>query len=441
MPFSTDTIYALSSGMGKSAVAVVRVSGPDCDAILECLCPGMTFGNREATLAALRDSDRNLIDRALVVRFIAPRSFTGEEMIEFQVTGSRAILACLITILSSFPNVRPAEAGEFARRAFENGKLDLVEIEGLASALDAETQAQLRQAMTMASGALSRTCERVRGLLVRAIAEVEAMLDFSDVEDAEELRLGDTLAIIDEISTALNGLLRHSRVSERLRDGMNVVIAGPPNVGKSTLLNYLARREVAIVSPFPGTTRDSLEVATEMAGFPVTFIDTAGIRETSDALETIGIERSLGHLSRSDLTLWLFDSNSEGEQGPASSSGPIIKVRSKSDLSFEPLDDDVISISVALGGRGVDLLLAKIAEFAGRFFDGAGSVLLGTERQHRIVHEALSAISRVLRDKDMPIELIAEELRFAANAMGRVTGRIGVEEVLGEIFSRLCVGK
>jgi tRNA modification GTPase len=435
-----DTIYAVSTGIGRSAVAIIRISGPQCSAILKRLCPNATLRDREATLATLRDEDSNAIDRALAIRFTTPRSYTGEDMVELQVTGGRAVVSAVLRALARCPRTRPAEAGEFAQRAFANGKLDLVEVEGLASILEAETEAQLRHATAMASGALSRRLENARALLLRATSDVESLLDFSDVEDTANVSLSAALAAITEAKAVLSGVLQHSVVSERLREGLTIVIAGAPNVGKSTLLNHLASREVAIVSPVPGTTRDSLEVAAEIVGYPVTFIDTAGIRQTVDPIESQGISRTLWRGANADLILWLFEGNAP-EPPPDEFRRPMQKVRTKIDSSAEqPIDIDAIGIS-ALTGAGVDLLVAKIADFAREHFAGAGNLALGTERQRSAVLEVVAALDRILTKPHLPPEVVAEELRYAAHALGRVTGRFGVEEVLGEIFSRFCVGK
>jgi tRNA modification GTPase len=437
---SRDTIFALSTGPGKAAIAVVRVSGSKCSSILSHVCPGAVFRDREARLSLLLDHEQNPLDRAVVIRFFAPRSFTGEEMVEFQVTGSRAILTALLRTLAQCPGTRPADAGEFAKRAFENGKLDLVEIEGLASVVAAETSAQLRHAMAMASGTLSRRSEDVRELLLRAIAYVESLLDFSDIEDATQYSVQQVFAIIEDVKSILTQMIAHDRVGERLRDGMIVVIAGSPNVGKSTLLNYFARRDVAIVSSIPGTTRDSLEVSAEILGFPVTFIDTAGLRETEDVLEAQGIARTVERTNFADLVLWLFDRDSAPDP-PASLLRPVQKVRTKADLDTGQTEEEVAIAISTKSGKGIDDLLSSIGGFAERHFEGAGSLIFGTERQRSAVSSALSGLSRVLQEPGMPLELVAEDLRHAARSLSRITGRIEVEEVLTEIFSRLCVGK
>ena len=436
----SETIYAVSTGFGRSAVAIIRISGPHCAKLLSRLCPNASIRDREATLVTIRDESGSAIDRALAIRFIAPRSYTGEEMAELQVTGGRAVVSAVLRVLAQSPHARPAEAGEFALRAFTNGKLDLVEVEGLASVLEAETEAQLRHATAMSSGALSRRVENARALLLRATSIVESLLDFSDIEDAANLSLDAVFSEVERTRAVLNEMLWNSAVSERLREGMTVVIAGAPNVGKSTLLNHLASRDVAIVSPIPGTTRDNLEVAAEIAGYPVTFIDTAGIRETADPIETQGISRSLSRSANADLILWLFDEEASASM-PMDFRKPVQKVKTKIDVSCEQsTGPDAIGIS-AQTGAGVDLLVAKITEFAREHFSGAGNLALGTERQRSAARDAVTALDRILCRPQMPPEMVAEELRYASYALGRLTGRIGVEEVLGEIFSRFCIGK
>ena len=438
--FSEDTIYALATGFGKAAVAIIRISGQRSADILAHVCPQAVFPERRAVFTAIRDLSGAILDRGLVLRFPAPRSFTGEDMVEFQITGSRAVVAEVMEMLSSFPRTRPADAGEFARRAFKNGKLDLVEVEGLASVVEAETRAQLDHAMRMADGELSQRSEEVRGLLLRAMAVLESAIDFSDVEDAANFSIAQILPWVKQAHEMLADLMKNSTLSERLREGMTVVIAGPPNVGKSTLLNYLAKRDVAIVSPLPGTTRDSLEVAAVVAGYPVTFVDTAGIRETNDPIEALGIAHSRKWSKRADVILWLSD----GHYAPLPeefADRSILEVRTKADIVEQGfLTPGAIAIS-AKSGRGIDELILKVAEFAKEYFAGVGHVAFGTERQLRAARDAHSALRQILLEPARAEELIAESLRQAVHAMSRLTGRIEVEEVLGEIFSRLCVGK
>jgi tRNA modification GTPase len=436
---SIDTIYALSTAASKAAIGVIRVSGPGTEAILLRVCGHKTFENRRATVARIFDERGSSLDRALVIRFSSPRSFTGEDMIEFHVTGGRAVVSGILRALKSCPGTRPAEAGEFARRAFDNGKIDLAEVEGLASVVEAETNAELRHALTMASGELSRQCERVRDTLLNATVRLESMLDFSDVEDASDIGIENVLPSIRQASVELEGMLLGAGVSERLRDGMTVVIAGPPNVGKSTLLNYLARRDVAIVAPMPGTTRDILEVAAEVGGFPVTFVDTAGLRETLDPVEAEGVTRAKKRGARADLVLWLSDSGDDALPAEAAYWTALV-VQTKIDLADHDRDRRRLAIS-AKTGEGIKDLVDRIAEFANNHFGNVGRVSVGTDRQLYAAEEALSALRLILREPNRQTEVVAEDLRLAVRALGRISGRIEVEEVLGEIFARLCVGK
>ena len=443
-PLRRDTIFALASGAGRAAIAVIRLSGPACAAALATLAPKAAFADRAATLATLSDPQTGeALDRALVVRFVKPRSFTGEEMAEIQATGGRATIAGILAALAKLPGLRPAEAGEFAWRAFENGKLDLAEVEGLADLVEAETAAQRRQALGVASGALSRESEAIRAKLVEAMAIVEAQIDFSDVEDAEALSLGQARAAAAEVAGRLRAALAGAEAGARLREGFTVVIAGPPNVGKSTLMNALARREVSIVSAIPGTTRDLVEAALDLRGFPVTLVDTAGIRESDDPIEREGVARARRRAARADLTLWLSD-RGDGAPPPPATGGPTLVVLTKADLR-PPVDgaaspDAPLSVS-ALTGAGIDRLLDAVADLAEERMSGPGPALIARERQRAAFADALAALERALDPAAEELELVAEDLRLAARAMERVVGRIDVEDVLGDIFSRLCVGK
>jgi tRNA modification GTPase len=438
-PISRDTIFAPASGAGRAAIAVVRVSGPLCAMALAALAPGKAFPDRVATLAHLRDpASGETLDRALVVRFVAPKSFTGEEMAEIQATGGRATVAGIVAALARLPGLRPAEAGEFAWRAFENGKLDLSEVEGLADLVDAETEAQRRQAVRIAGGALSRDAEAIRASLAEAMALIEAQIDFSDVEDSDALSLEQAHAIAAAAAARTRAALAGASAGERLREGFTVVIAGPPNVGKSTLMNALARRDVSIVSSIPGTTRDLVEASLDLRGFPVTLVDTAGLRESDDPIEREGVARARRRAERADLTLWLTDSTTP--EAPAfAGPGPTIAVATKADLGGAAASG-ATPIS-ALTGLGIEQLLDAIADVAAQQMTGPAPALITLER-HRVAYaDALAALERALDPAQGELELVAEELRFAARALERIAGRIDVEDVLGEIFRRLCVGK
>src|SRR5271166_6892537 len=303
-----DTIFAPASGVGRAAVSVLRISGPLCSAALAAIAPGAEFPDRRAVLVTLRHPPSGEpLDRALVTRFHAPRSFTGEEMAEVSVTGGRAVTSAVAKALALVPGLRLADPGEFAWRAFVNGKIDLSEVEGLADLVEAETEAQRRQAQRIAGGALSRECDAIRTSLIEAMASVEAQIDFSDVEDADSLTLDSVKRAARAAIERIDRALATADAAGRLREGFTVVIAGPPNVGKSTLMNALAGRDVAITSQIPGTTRDLIEVNLDLRGYPVTLVDTAGIRDSSDPIEQEGVARARRRAESADLMLWLDD--------------------------------------------------------------------------------------------------------------------------------------
>jgi tRNA modification GTPase len=426
--------------MGKSAVAVFRISGPGCSAALAALAPGAKFPARQAVLRTLRHPlSLEPIDRALITRFEAPTSFTGENLVELSVTGGRAVISATAQALILVRGLRPAEPGEFAWRAFVNGKLDLSEVEGLADLVDAETEAQRRQAQRIAGGALRRECEAIRAMLISAMATIEAQIDFSDVEDAENLTLNSVKraarAARDRIDRALAG----AKAAGRLREGFVVVIAGPPNVGKSTLMNALAGRDVAITSPFAGTTRDLIEVFLDLRGYPVVLVDTAGIREAEDPVEREGVDRALRRAKQADLTLWLDDQ--EGSPPPFAE-GQALAVRTKIDLPHGDSASAHLPFAIsAKTGEGVDKLLDAIGDLAEERLSSSEPAVLTLERHRQAFQEARDSLSSVLAPEASEPELVAEDLRRSAAALDRVVGRIGVEDVLGEIFSRLCVGK
>ena len=438
-PASRDSIFATAYGAGRAAIAVIRISGPRCAAALAALAPDKVFPDRVATLATLSDpASGQALDRALVVRFVAPRSFTGEDMAELQVTGGRATIAGFIAALARLPGLRPAEAGEFAWRAFESGKLDLSEVEGLADLVDAETEAQRLQALRIAGGALSRDAEAIRAAIAEAMALIEAQIDFSDVEDADVLSLDEARVMAAAAAARTNAALSGAAAGERLREGFTVVIAGPPNVGKSTLMNALARRDVSIVSPIPGTTRDLIEASLDLRGFPVTLVDTAGLRESDDPIEREGVARARRRAERADLTLWLTDST-VFDAPPFTGSGAAITVATKADLGGWA-EAGAVKVS-AVTGAGIEQLLDAIAEVAAEEMSGPAPALITLER-HRVAYaDALAALERALNPDQGELELVAEDLRLAARALERIAGRIDVEDVLGEIFKRLCVGK
>jgi tRNA modification GTPase len=439
-----DTIFAPATGVGRAAIAVLRISGPDCAAALRTIAPGAEFPDRRATLHTLRrPGTGEPLDRALITRFKAPRSFTGEEMAEVSITGGRAVTAAVVKALNLIPGLRLAEPGEFAWRAFANGKLDLSEVEGLADLVEAETEAQRRQAQRIAGGKLSRECEAIRASLLEAMAATEAQIDFSDVEDASGLTLDSVRSAVRMAVARIDRALASADAGQRLREGFTVVIAGPPNVGKSTLMNALAGREVAITSPVPGTTRDLIEVFLDLRGYPVTLVDTAGIRDSSDPIEQEGVARARRRAKSADLMLWLDDGAGGHAPHPESLT---FWVHTKIDLETAPASGRAaptapkFAIS-AKTGAGVDGLLDALANLAEERMSSREPALLTLERHRRAFQDARQALVSPLAPNMAEPELIAEDLRRAAAAMDRVVGRIGAEDVLGEIFARLCVGK
>ena len=432
------TIFAPASGVGRAAVAVIRMSGPQALRALGALTGKAAPQPRVATLTALRHpADGQIIDHGLVLAFPAPRSFTGEEMVELQVTGGRAVVASVLAALGTMPDLRPAEPGEFAWRAFENGKLDLAEIEGLADLIDSETEAQRRQATRLAGGALSRACREIRAALLEASALVEAQIDFSDEGDVDHLTFSAARDAITEALARVEAALAGAPAAERLRDGLNVVIAGPPNAGKSTLLNALARRDVAIVSHLPGTTRDAIEVALDLKGWPVMLVDTAGLRETEDPIEREGVARARRRAENADLTLWLAPDDAPAPPGL----GRVLQVRTKADLREDEGGSPAGMPVSAKTGAGLPELLERIAAMAHTLMSGAEAAPLVNARHRQAFEDAREPLRRALSLDANALELVAENLRLASRALDRVAGRIDVEDVLDEIFARLCIGK
>jgi tRNA modification GTPase len=444
-----QTIFALSSGQPPAAIAIVRISGSQAGRALETIAGRMPLP-RIATRALLRNGNRQPIDDAVVLWFAGPASATGEDVAEFHVHGGRAVLASLFAALSAIPDVRPAEPGEFTRRAFENGKLDLTEAEGLDDLIHADTDQQRRQALRQLKGALGDKARQWREQIIEASALIEAGIDFSDEGDVPEQLIAPALARIAQLSDEIEHVLEAQGRSERLRGGLVVAIAGPPNVGKSTLINQLARRDVAIVSPHAGTTRDVIEVHLDLEGYPVTVIDTAGIRETADPVEQEGVRRARIRAAEADLVLWLADAIDAGlpaaDGGMPRTSTPVWTVRNKIDLGTaapgisQGSRDFQFAISAARGDGLADLI-AELVGFAREHFGAAEDALIGRERQRTLLRQAADALRRSLHIAGQSEELIAEELRAAGHALGRLLGRVDVEDILDVIFREFCVGK
>ncbi len=530
MPAPTnDTIFALSSGRPPAAIAVVRISGPRAGEVLKVLA-GKIPAPRQAALGRIRDpASKEIIDEALILWFPAPHSETGEDTAELQLHGGRAVIAATLAALGKIEDLRPAEAGEFTRRAFENGKLDLTAVEGLADLVMAETEGQRRQALRQLKGALGDRAESWRQRLIQALALVEAGIDFSDEADVPANLLAPALEMARELETEIAAALSDGGRGERLREGLVVAIAGPPNAGKSTLLNRIARREAAIVSPYAGTTRDVIEVHLDLKGWPVTLLDTAGIRETGDPVEFEGVQRARERAAGADVVLWVVEAGAPnaaknaaakgaanfaaelaavipgraegtgresravpGFQVPisgrqqnddiAGQSGPLIwLIRNKIDLlpavrrnelenqnihtneyevnptkplkslvNNELTDKNELEITrnelefniSALSGEGYDPLFGQLARQAESFLAGGESALVTRQRHRHALQKVLAALrqaqSREVAGRE---DLLAEELRIAARALGRLTGRVDVEDILDVIFRDFCIGK
>jgi tRNA modification GTPase len=454
------TIFALSSGRLPCAIAVIRISGPDARVALERLV-GRVPPPRVATFARVRDpADGSVIDEGLALWFPGPKSETGEDIAELQIHGGRAVVAAVLNALGKLEGFRHAEAGEFTRRAFDNGRLDLTAVEGLADLVAAETEAQRRQALRQMQGEFARRLDRWRGQLIEARALLEAGIDFSDEGDVPgnlaAQALGVLRPVLREIDQARQGQ------GERLRDGLQVVIAGAPNVGKSTLLNRLARRDVAIVSPTAGTTRDVIEVHLDLGGYPVTVRDTAGIRSTADSVEQEGVRRAEHWATASDLILWVLDAGTIDPTGIDAAAASLRAYRRPGWLVLNKCDlvnaDDLATyesnfillnlpyfVISAADGAGVDVLVAAVAAFAARSFSGE-SGLVTRERHRQMMGVAAHALSEAIGSADRDgvegrEELVAEQVRLATRALERLLGRVDVEDVLDVIFRDFCIGK
>jgi len=454
MTTERNTIFALSSGRPPAAIAVVRISGQRAHAALEQLI-GRVPQPRRASLARVRDPETEvIIDEGLALWFPAPNSETGEDMAELQVHGGRAVIAAVLAALAKLPGLRHAEAGEFTRRAFENGRMDLTAVEGLADLVAAETEAQRRQAYQHLKGLLGDRAETWRQRLIEALALVEAGIDFSDEEDVPKDMMSRSLELIgplaEEISKAGAGQ------GERLREGLRVAIAGPPNAGKSTLFNRLARREAAIVSPFPGTTRDVLELHLDLSGYPVTVLDTAGIRETNDPVEREGVRRASEQAAGANLVLWVVDASAREWQ---TLQLPATKVASESItwLVVNKIDlvageeprriesrfdrKEIVNFVSSTTGAGVDELVNAIARYADSFFTPEPALVTRERQRAHLIETGLALQGAQRAAQDGREEIMAEQLRLATRALGKLLGRVDVEDVLDVIFRDFCIGK
>jgi tRNA modification GTPase len=449
-----STIFALSSGRPPSAIAVIRISGPQARTALERLT-GRVPDARKAALARVCDPENGeAIDEALALWFPAPHSETGEDVAELQLHGGQAVIAAVLKALGTVAGCRLAEPGEFTRRAFENGKLDLTGVEALGDLIFAETSAQRRQAFRQLIGLIGDRAEAWRGRLIEALALVEARIDFSDEADVPEDLIAPAAAIARSLRDEIAAALADGRRGERLRDGLVVAIAGPPNAGKSTLFNRLARREAAIVSPYAGTTRDVIEVHLDLDGYPLTILDTAGIRGSCEPVEQEGIRRARARAAEADLVLWVTDVSAGGRMGTEMAQlkeGPphwliqnkIDLLRSTPAQSKKDEHEFIFSLS-AKEGEGLEELIAALAQFATDLFAGGENAVVTRARHREMLEQTVAALDRAVvegADASPREELIAEELRQASSALGRLTGRVDVEDVLDKIFRDFCIGK
>jgi tRNA modification GTPase len=441
-----DTIYALSSAAGRAGVAVIRLSGPGAMAALRQMAAGEPPAPREAGLRKLRHPQTGVeLDHGIVLTFPGPRSFTGEDVVELHVHGGRAVVRSVLDALASCAGLRPAEAGEFTRRAFEHGKLDLTAAEGLADLVNAETEVQRRQALRQLGGELGAVYERWRQELMRALAHLEACIDFPD-EDLPPGLVAQAKSTLSEVSAEIGRHLRDKRRGERLRDGVSVVILGPPNVGKSSLLNALAGRPAAIVAAKAGTTRDVVEVQLDLAGYPVTVADTAGLRDTQDEVEAEGVKRARTRAGEADIKILMVDASDDQHIAPdlagLADSDALFAIN-KCDLLGHPPTVNLcgrptFAIS-ARTGAGLDSLLAALTE-AVIERAGLGESPALTRQRHRLaLNDCLECLTRALAAPDA--ELLSEDLRLAVRAIGRITGRVDVEDLLDIIFRDFCIGK
>lgn len=425
-----DTIFALATAQGRAGVAIVRISGPAAVSAASVICGNVP---QLRGVRHLNDRDGELLDEALVMRFPAGKSFTGELVVELQLHGSPAVVTAVLRCLGDIPDLRQAEAGEFTRRALENGQLNLAEVEGLADLIDAETESQRKQAVRVFSGALGVLADSWRTRLIRAAALLEATIDFADEEVPVDVS-PEVLGLLDHVSKEMGREADGVRAAERVRDGFEVAIVGAPNVGKSTLMNRLAGRDVAITSEIAGTTRDVIEVRMDLDGLPVMLLDTAGIRNTDDVIEGLGVARAKERAESADLRIQLILDISDGPEDFGSDD---LLVIAKADLG----SSEGLAVS-GMTGEGIDALIDEVSK---RLQQKVGGIGIAMRERHRVaMMQAIGYMATAtvaMHAKDTMTDLIAEDLRSAIRAVDSIVGRVDVEHVLDEIFSSFCIGK
>lgn len=432
------TIFAPATASGKAGVAVIRVSGPQALEAVKKMTAIKTPIPRKAMFSEIHTPDGTAVDNGLVLYFPCPNSFTGEDVVEFQTHGGRAIISAVLSGLAQIDGFRPAGRGEFTRRAVENGKMDLTAAEGLADLVNAETEQQRKQALRQMGGALAKIYEDWHDRLLHVLAWMEAYIDFPEEEIPEDVSAdvrGKIASLMSEIQVHLND----GRRGEKLRDGFQIAIIGAPNAGKSSLMNRLAQRDVAIVSSAAGTTRDIIEVRLDINGYPVIVADTAGLRDTDEEIEAEGVRRAKARAEEADLVLWLSDAlkgknNTETEK---IDSEKIFRIMNKADQT-KPQDDGNIWIS-AKTGQGIDVLLDRIGRFVEEKMALREEPSLTRLRHRKALEECLQCLNSSLKAPE--IELMTEDLRMAMRSLGKITGQVQVEELLDVIFKDFCIGK
>jgi tRNA modification GTPase len=437
----SDTIFAISSGAGLSGICVIRVSGPAALLAAEKLA-GPLPKKREAALRRFRRPDTGeILDEGIIIVFPKPQSFTGEDVCEFHVHGGLAVQRAVLEAVGSLPGLRSAEAGEFSRRAVRNGRLDLLGAEGLSDLIHARTERQRRQALHHSLGKASELVEDWRRKLIGILGRVEAAVDFIDEPGVAEEALRQVRRPLEALISEMQKAVAEARRGAAIRDGVRVVLSGPPNVGKSSLLNVLARRDAAIVSAMPGTTRDVIEVAIELAGIPVILSDTAGLRDgTRDEIEAAGIERTQREIKAADIVVWVSATDRERDDPPSEVDSDPIWVENKSDLTPNRCSGGGLPVSAKTGvgiQEFMDAIEARVLALSGE----AESATLIRVRHEQAIRDCVANLTEAFDSPPEQIELVAERLRSAAQALGRLTGAIGVEDVLDSIFREFCIGK
>ncbi|MGY6660699.1 MAG: tRNA uridine-5-carboxymethylaminomethyl(34) synthesis GTPase MnmE [Glycocaulis sp.] len=440
----TDTIFALASGSGRAGVAIVRVSGPDAGPALAALAGGLP-DPRRAALRSLNARDGSLIDRALLLWFPAPRSFTGEDVAEFHIHGGPAVIEALIEALMA-EGLRPAEPGEFSRRAFAHGQMDLTEAEGLADLIDAETQTQRQQALAQMGGALGSLYGEWRDALIDTLAAIEGEIDFPDEDDVPEGLSERAGPPLEALCASMRAHLADNHRGERVRDGFTIAVIGAPNAGKSSLINYMAQRDAAIVSDIPGTTRDIIEVRLIRAGFVVYMADTAGLREASDVIEAEGVRRALARAESADMRCLMIDVSREtpDEATFAMLRAGDVALLNKTDLVSvnAPVPEGVAAFAVSVKtASGLDAFNAWLDDELVARLGGAEAAPLSRARHRQLVERALGSLEEALSLLSSRPELAGAEVNRAIRALGELTGAVDIEDVLDRVFSQFCIGK